>query len=323
MDALKFDYATNFNLEFSRMNGMCLFQDRQTENSVQNNSLLEMHFIENPMKKMKVETGFSDGVSNFHDSSLFHLDSHFLFTPHQSFQPGSVQRFCPGFHQNRAFQYPAVPIPLDIAKQVPTLKKPPQSIPPMSSEVGSRPTTDFKARKCPSSGRRGPRGKSNYRGVCITREGKWRSVIYKDRKQVYLGVYDSELEAAHAYDRASREYFGENANLNLPEEYPPRDSNPPAHPASKAEKNPAKKCAQTSRSILPVTPKVLSGAPPPTTNVAIEPHYDSASFEAQLFDTADNILLHLNDGPIVDSEFGPMSPIPSLFEGDWNEMCFV
>lgn len=32
--------------------------------------------------------------------------------------------------------------------------------------------------------RRGRRGKSVYRGVCVTREGKWRAVIYKERKQV-------------------------------------------------------------------------------------------------------------------------------------------
>lgn len=32
--------------------------------------------------------------------------------------------------------------------------------------------------------RRGRKGKSVYRGVCVTREGKWRAVIYKERKQV-------------------------------------------------------------------------------------------------------------------------------------------
>lgn len=37
--------------------------------------------------------------------------------------------------------------------------------------------------------RRGRRGKSVYRGVCVTREGKWRAVIYKERKQVCL-VFD-------------------------------------------------------------------------------------------------------------------------------------
>lgn len=32
--------------------------------------------------------------------------------------------------------------------------------------------------------RRGRKGRSIYRGVCVTREGKWRAVIYKERKQV-------------------------------------------------------------------------------------------------------------------------------------------
>ena len=32
--------------------------------------------------------------------------------------------------------------------------------------------------------RRGRKGRSIYRGVCVTREGKWRAVIYMERKQV-------------------------------------------------------------------------------------------------------------------------------------------
>ncbi|CAN0344500.1 unnamed protein product, partial [Phaeothamnion confervicola] len=56
-----------------------------------------------------------------------------------------------------------------------------------------------------------------YRGVCVTREGKWRAVIYKDRKQLYLGVFDSEVVAAKAHDRAARLHFGDCAVINFPE----------------------------------------------------------------------------------------------------------
>ncbi|KAG5185534.1 hypothetical protein JKP88DRAFT_311817 [Tribonema minus] len=65
-----------------------------------------------------------------------------------------------------------------------------------------------------ASGRRGPRGQSRFKGVCITRAGKWRAVIYIGRKQKYLGVYDSELQAARAYNDSALEHFGAGAKLN-------------------------------------------------------------------------------------------------------------
>ncbi|KAG5184928.1 hypothetical protein JKP88DRAFT_137719, partial [Tribonema minus] len=54
-----------------------------------------------------------------------------------------------------------------------------------------------------------------YRGVCVTREGKWRAVIYKERKQLYLGVFESEVDAAKAHDRAARQHFGDQAMVNF------------------------------------------------------------------------------------------------------------
>jgi hypothetical protein len=63
--------------------------------------------------------------------------------------------------------------------------------------------------------RRGRKGKSVYRGVCVTREGKWRAVIYKERKQLYLGVFESEVDAAKAHDRAARQHFGAQAMVNF------------------------------------------------------------------------------------------------------------
>ncbi|CAN0515569.1 unnamed protein product, partial [Ectocarpus sp. 12 AP-2014] len=63
--------------------------------------------------------------------------------------------------------------------------------------------------------RRGRKGRSIYRGVCVTREGKWRAVIYKERKQLYLGVYESELEAAKAHDRAARFHFPDKSMTNF------------------------------------------------------------------------------------------------------------
>lgn len=68
-----------------------------------------------------------------------------------------------------------------------------------------------------AAGRRGPRGQSRFKGVCITRAGKWRAVIYIGRKQKYLGVFDSEFDAARAYDVAALEHFAEGAKLNFPD----------------------------------------------------------------------------------------------------------
>jgi AP2 domain len=68
--------------------------------------------------------------------------------------------------------------------------------------------------------RRGPRGQSRFKGVCITRAGKWRAVIYIGRKQKYLGVYDTEEEAAHAYDASSIIHFGPEAKRNFMQKSP-------------------------------------------------------------------------------------------------------
>lgn len=55
--------------------------------------------------------------------------------------------------------------------------------------------------------------KLGYRGV--VRSGKrFQAVIYKDRKAINLGVYDTPEEAAIAYNRKSIELFGKTKSLN-------------------------------------------------------------------------------------------------------------
>ena len=59
---------------------------------------------------------------------------------------------------------------------------------------------------------------SKYVGVYFEKyTGKWRAVICYMGKQINLGRYDSEEEAARAYDAAAKKYFGEFARLNFPE----------------------------------------------------------------------------------------------------------
>ena len=59
-------------------------------------------------------------------------------------------------------------------------------------------------------------GASKYKGV--KRNGKvkrWRATIMKDYKDIHIGYFDTEKEAALAYDSVARKYFGEFAYCNF------------------------------------------------------------------------------------------------------------
>lgn len=60
-------------------------------------------------------------------------------------------------------------------------------------------------------------GTSRYRGVS-KEAGRWRAGIRVNGKRHYLGKFDSEIDAALAYDRAAVQYFGEFAYQNHPRE---------------------------------------------------------------------------------------------------------
>jgi hypothetical protein len=57
---------------------------------------------------------------------------------------------------------------------------------------------------------------SRYKGVTL-HKGQWRSVIYRRKKQIHLGYFDTEETAAKAYDVKAKELFGEYACLNFSE----------------------------------------------------------------------------------------------------------
>lgn len=44
---------------------------------------------------------------------------------------------------------------------------------------------------------------------------KWRSFIKVNNKNIHLGYFKNEMEAAKARDIATKEYFGEYGNLNF------------------------------------------------------------------------------------------------------------
>jgi hypothetical protein len=55
-----------------------------------------------------------------------------------------------------------------------------------------------------------------FKGTALDRRsGKWRGQIQNDGQKIHLGMYSTEEEAALAYNRAAREFFGEFATLNL------------------------------------------------------------------------------------------------------------
>lgn len=56
---------------------------------------------------------------------------------------------------------------------------------------------------------------SGYKGVdWHKRHGKWRTQVQVNGKSVHIGVYNSPVDAALAYDRAAIEYNGEFALTN-------------------------------------------------------------------------------------------------------------
>ena len=68
---------------------------------------------------------------------------------------------------------------------------------------------------------------SEFKGVNWRKDrDKWRAYIKMDRKYIHLGHFDSETDAAHAYDAKAIELFGQFARPNFKAELPAQPLKP-------------------------------------------------------------------------------------------------
>ena len=99
----------------------------------------------------------------------------------------------------------------------------------------------FNLRNCtPQQNRRNvgkhKKASSSFKGVWfVKRLRKWCAAVHVARKNIYLGYFADEIEAARAYDRTAVQHYGEFARLNFPEEWPPQRRAEMAKEHEKAE----------------------------------------------------------------------------------------
>jgi hypothetical protein len=71
---------------------------------------------------------------------------------------------------------------------------------------------------CWNAGKSSQSCSSKYKGVTFHKmHQKWTAVICVYGKKIFLGLFEDEIEALKAYDKAVKKHFGEFAKLNFPD----------------------------------------------------------------------------------------------------------